>query len=38
MAERVARKIGDKVAMDLVACCQKICYHEGKRQKLEVWL
>ena len=38
MAERVAGKIGDKVAMDLVACWQKICYHEGKRQKVEVWL
>ena len=38
MAERVAGKIGDKVAMDLVACCQKICYHEGKRKTVEVWL
>lgn len=38
MAERVAGKIADKVVIDLVACCQKICYHEGKRKKVEVWL
>lgn len=38
MAERVVEKIVDKVVMDLVACCQKICYHEGKRKKVEVWL